>query len=193
MNIALNATSQSLIVSIVDDDGVVVTGLVAATMPDIYYAKAGANAAVQITLSDLATIATAWASGGVKEIGRGDYRLDVPNAAFTTATRVKLSGEATDKHLIHPVIDVGTDIPALIDALPTAADNAAALMDLSNGIETSITPRQAIRLILAAVAGKLSGAATTQITIRNVGDSKDRITATVDSSGNRTAVTVDGT
>jgi hypothetical protein len=80
-----------------------------------------------------------------------------------------------------------------LDALPTAAENAAALMDLANGIETSITPRQAIRLILAASAGKLSGAATTTVTIRNVGDSKDRITATVDSAGNRSAVTVDAT
>lgn len=86
-----------------------------------------------------------------------------------------------------------SDIAALIDALPTAAENAAALLDLSNGIETSITPRQAIRLILAAAAGKISGAATTTVTIRNVGDSKDRITATVDSAGNRSAVTTDGT
>lgn len=80
-----------------------------------------------------------------------------------------------------------------LDALPTAAENAAALLDLSNGIETSITPRQAIRLILASAAGKLSGAATTTIVIRNVGDSKDRITATVDADGNRTAVTTDAT
>jgi hypothetical protein len=85
------------------------------------------------------------------------------------------------------------ELDSAVDALPTAAENAAALMDLANGIETSITPRQAMRLILAASAGKLSGAATTTIVIRNVGDSKDRITATVDSSGNRSAVTVDAT
>lgn len=83
--------------------------------------------------------------------------------------------------------------PAATGDVPTAAANAAALMDLSNGIETSITPRQALRLILAASAGKLSGAATTTVTIRNVGDSKNRITATVDSDGNRSAVTVDAT
>jgi hypothetical protein len=86
-----------------------------------------------------------------------------------------------------------SDIAALIDALPTAAENAAALLDLANGIETSITPRQALRLILAASAGKLSGAATTTVTIRNVGDSKARITATVDADGNRSDVTVDAT
>lgn len=83
------------------------------------------------------------------------------------------------------------EIASEIAALPTAAANAAALLDLSNGIETSITPRQALRLILAAAAGKLSGAATTTVVIRNVGDTKDRITATVSSEGNRTAVSVD--
>ena len=44
----------------------------------------------------------------------------------------------------------------------------------------------------AANAAKLSGAATTTITIRNaVADSKDRIVATVDSDGNRSAITYD--
>ncbi len=75
---------------------------------------------------------------------------------------------------------------------PTAAQNAAALLDLANGIETGLTPRQALRLLAAACAGKLSGAATTTIVIRNaVADGKDRITATVDADGNRSAITVD--
>ena len=70
---------------------------------------------------------------------------------------------------------------------------AAALLDLSNGIETSLTLRGAMRLIAAASAGKLSGAGTTNITIRSVGDSKTRITATVTENGDRTSVTVDAT
>jgi len=69
---------------------------------------------------------------------------------------------------------------------------AAAQLDLANGIEVGLTERQAFRLMAAALAGKLSGAATTTITIRNaVADSKDRIVATVDSDGNRSALTVD--
>jgi hypothetical protein len=70
---------------------------------------------------------------------------------------------------------------------------AAAILDLADGIETGITPRQAERLILAALCGKLSGAATTTVTIRNAIDSKNRIVATVDADGNRTAVTLTGT
>lgn len=68
---------------------------------------------------------------------------------------------------------------------------ATALLDLANGVETGITLRQAIRLELAALVGKLSGAATTTVAIRDTTDSKTRISATVDSDGNRTAVTLD--
>lgn len=69
---------------------------------------------------------------------------------------------------------------------------AAALLDLAAGIETGLTPRQAIRLALAALAGKLSGAGTETEVFRNaVADSKARITATVDAAGNRTAITTD--
>jgi hypothetical protein len=71
------------------------------------------------------------------------------------------------------------------------AEIAAGIMDLANGVETSLTPRQAMRLLVAASAGKLSGAATTTIVIRDTADAKDRITATVDSDGNRTAITTD--
>lgn len=45
--------------------------------------------------------------------------------------------------------------------------------------------------MLSALAGKLSGAATTTVTIRDTNDGIDRIVATVDASGNRSAVTLD--
>ncbi len=78
-------------------------------------------------------------------------------------------------------------------SLTSTEENAIAdaLLDRSNGIETSYTLRQALRIVLSALAGKLSGAASTSVTIRDVGDAKDRITATVDSDGNRTAMTLD--
>lgn len=75
----------------------------------------------------------------------------------------------------------------------TPIEIADALLDRVAGIETGFTPRQALRLILAALVGKLSGAATTNVLIRDVNDTKDRINATVDASGNRTAVTKDTT
>ena len=58
-------------------------------------------------------------------------------------------------------------------------------------IEPGITLREALRIVLAANAGKLSGATGGTITIRNPGDTVSRIVATVDGNGNRTAVTLD--
>lgn len=76
------------------------------------------------------------------------------------------------------------------DTLPNA--NADALLDRADAVESGLTVRGAWRLALSTTAGKLSGAGTGTETFRNaVADSKDRVTATVDSSGNRTAITYD--
>jgi len=72
-------------------------------------------------------------------------------------------------------------------------DPVTALLDLAAGVETGWTVRQALRIILAVCAGKLNGAATTTINIRDMADSKNRIQATVDASGNRSVVTRDAT
>jgi hypothetical protein len=48
-----------------------------------------------------------------------------------------------------------------------------------------------MKIMVAALAGKISGAAGTEIKIRDLNDTKDRITATVDTNGNRTVVTID--
>lgn len=81
--------------------------------------------------------------------------------------------------------------PAATGDIPAVNAIADALLDRSAGVETGWTPRQALRVILAALAGKVSGAATSNVVIRDVGDAKNRISATVDANGNRTAVTYD--
>ena len=74
----------------------------------------------------------------------------------------------------------------------TSANVANAILDAVDGVEDGLTVRHALRLIAAATAGKLSGAATTTITIRNAFvDDKDRIIATVTGDGDRTAITYD--
>lgn len=57
-------------------------------------------------------------------------------------------------------------------------------------VEGSETFKQQVRLMRAEAAGKLAVSGTT-VTIRDAGDTKDRITATVDSNGQRTSVTTD--
>jgi hypothetical protein len=74
---------------------------------------------------------------------------------------------------------------------PTANANADALLDRAAGVETGLTVRQAFRLIASSLFGKASGLATTTAKFRDTNDTMDRITATVDTSGNRSAVTLD--
>lgn len=107
LNYPPGSTSKSLIVQVVDDTGLAVTGLAAATFPSTSYQIAGPNAAVAFpALSDLALITTAWSAGGLKELSGGYYRLDAPDAVFTAAGKVRVYAEASGKHLLMETINV---------------------------------------------------------------------------------------
>lgn len=86
-----------------------------------------------------------------------------------------------------------TSLAASVLSTDAAEEIATALLDLADGVETGWTVRKALRIMAAALAGELTGAATTTITIRDIADAKTRITATVDSNGNRSALTLDAT
>jgi len=83
--------------------------------------------------------------------------------------------------------DTGTDGVVLSSSTLNAI--ADALLDRAAGVEANRTPRQALRLILAAAAGKSSGAGTGTMTYRDTNDTVNRIVATA-TDGNRTAVTL---
>lgn len=78
--------------------------------------------------------------------------------------------------------------PAAVGDIPTANQNADALLDRAAGIETGLTPRQGFRLWSAALLGKASGLGTGTAIFRDTNDTKDRINASVDADGNRFAV-----
>lgn len=124
-------------------------------------------------------------------------QLDVNVIDWKGATAPAMTGDAYARLGAPAGASVSADIAAVkVDtaAVPTANQNADALLDRSNGVETGLTPRGALRLNTAALAGKVSGGATATNTFRNaVADSKDRITSTVDADGNRTAVATDTT
>ncbi len=118
----------------------------------------------------------------------------VANAITATAIN---ADAITAAKVANGAIDAATFAAGAIDAAALATDAANeiadALLDRAAGVETGLTPRQVFRLFAAALLGKCSGLATTTAVFRDTGDSKDRITATVDANGNRTAVTLDGT
>lgn len=108
--------------------------------------------------------------------------LDNPN-------QYKASGFST--HAAADVWTVGTR--ALTDKAGFALSAAGIDSIIDEVIEGTTTLRQAIKLFTAALVGKSSGGGTATLKFRDIGDGKDRITATVDSNGNRTAMTLDAT
>lgn len=80
-----------------------------------------------------------------------------------------------------------SDIAALFNAIP------AGILDAAAGVETGWTVREALRVMLATLAGPTSGMGTFTVTIQNPAGSKNRIQGTVDVSGNRSAISYDKT
>ncbi len=75
----------------------------------------------------------------------------------------------------------------------TAVENALALLDLIDAIETGITPRGALRVMLAAAAGPSTGHENSAPKYLAPTGGKERIAATTDEHGNRIEVTRDVT
>jgi hypothetical protein len=81
-------------------------------------------------------------------------------------------------------------VAGTIGSLPPSERNfiAEAVMSLTDGVEAGYTLRRSMRLIGAAVAGRISGAETSSVIIRNMGNTTDQILANVDTDGNRLTV-----
>lgn len=69
--------------------------------------------------------------------------------------------------------------------------SSAATEVWSHELEGLFTAKEIMRLMAAALAGKISGAEGTNVKIRDLNDTTDRIDATVDSNGNRLSIIYD--
>jgi hypothetical protein len=141
-------------------------------------------------------------SATIIEIETDEIQINLP-AVFLVlgagATDVSIAGffntapaKAVDSaYILNPrrVSDnLRVEIPLVKPAIDIAAI-AAAVMD--SEIETGATLLQSMRLQNAILLGKVSGAGTGTETFRDINDTKNRVVATVDNSGNRTAITKD--
>lgn len=124
------------------------------------------------------TLYADWTSLGFSEIG-------------TTGTFLKANVAAPDAGgYIQFSSDGGSTVLGTVADILSANLTIADIMDYL--IETGLTFDEAIRLIASSVSGVLGGAGTNTVTIRNaVANDKTRITATVDSVGNRTNIVYD--
>ena len=116
------------------------------------------------------------------------FDLDTATVNLASATATQIDNIESDTSELQT-----DDIPGLIAALndPTVAAIADGVWD--EVAEGALTARQLLRLFLAVLGGKSAGGGTATITFRDNADGKDRVTATVDANGNRSAVSLDGT
>lgn len=108
----------------------------------------------------------------------------------TAADTLELFVEALDQSTGQ--LDSGSFAADAINAAALAADAVNEIADgvLDEDYEDTTTLRQFLRVAAGVLFGKLSGAATTTVTIRNEADDGNRVVATVDADGNRSAITL---
>lgn len=114
---------------------------------------------------------------------------DPPTKAEVDAAIAPVEVDTQDIQSRLPAALVGGRMDSTVDGTGMEAGAIDAILDDTIG-DSTLTVRQALRVLVAGMAGKLSGAASTTITIRNIADSANVIVATVDADGNRSAVVV---
>jgi len=129
-------------------------------------------------------------------VGGSDY-LDVSavqiagSAVSTTTAQIGVNVvQAAGTAWGSGAITAGAIATGAIDADALAADAVDEFWD--EVLEGTLTGRQFMRIFMAVLAGESAGGGTSTITFRDLADTKDRISATIDSGRNRTAVTRDG-
>lgn len=142
----------------------------------------------------------------VVEAGNGWYWYQATQSECNTLGLLMLTVNKTDVYSDASIAQVVpwnpysatnlglSNLDATMSSRLASADyeDADALLDLANGVETGLTLRQALRAIAAEALGKIGGVGTNTVTARAaITDSKVRVTATLDSSGNRTGVATD--
>src|SRR5206468_3268834 len=118
--------------------------------------------------------------------------LDVTATGEAGIDWANIGSPTTVQGLSGTTIKTATDVATAVATLPTLAQILGAVVD-SSAPANAQTLAQILNLIVSAVIAKLTNVSGT-VTIRNTGNTKDRIVGTVDDNGNRTALTTaDGT
>lgn len=109
-------------------------------------------------------------------------QLNAATPSVTVSDKTGFSLSSAGVTAVQSGLAKTTDITALNDI--SVADI------LAGETESGLTLAHAIQLMTSALALKASGGGTTTVTFRNYGDTKNRITMTVDANGNRSEVVV---
>lgn len=133
------STNRSVTIRIIDStDGTPETAVEHNTAGiDLWYRREG-EAKASITEAALAALTTAHTDGGIEHIGDGEYRIDLPDAAFATgAQHVDVGGTVTGMIVIGGRVrlvdyDPEDTVRLGLTALPNAAADAAGGLPISD-------------------------------------------------------------
>lgn len=133
-----------------------------------------------------AVTATGWVAN--------DWTRSTGVASTDSDTILGTTPDPTSENVTYDVT-VGdiTNGTVVIDAwyTPVTDDGALAGDDSDENAIDGYDLEEAMRIVLAALAGKVSGADTNTPVFRDIADTKDRISAATTAAGNRTAITLD--
>lgn len=143
-----------------------------------YYKRSNGTGSVAITLANITTLGT-FASGGFKEIDatnmKGWYEFHVPDACLASGAD-----------------NVGICLQGAANMAPVNIEIKLGAVYLGQTFDAEDIV-EALTLMRAALVGKSTGGGGATVKFRDKADSKDRITASVDGDGNRTAVSTSAT
>lgn len=155
----------------------------------LHYGTAQSGASLAVALATTASSVDAWYTGQKVVILSG---TGVGQSRYVTGYTGSSRSCAIDRAWV-----TNPDATSVVAVLPVGflVSTLDAVADAVHDeqVDGSTTFRQSTRLQNAVLAGKASGLATTTATYRDLADTKNRVVATVDTSGNRTAVTRDVT
>ena len=116
--------------------------------------------------------------GGFSGTINEDARVDV--GQINAQCDIALNDYGANKTTPPSVIEIGASLNDI-----TVAEIISGIVDGSYDLQ------EMMRIIFAACAGKSTGGGTATLNFRDSADAKNRISATVDANGNRSAITLD--
>lgn len=198
------APDNASITAILEDTGTTLDTLIKdiPTNAELATALGTADDAMLTAIADVPTVAEFEA----RTIAAADYLIATDTLAAVTAVGSVTGAVGSVTGAVGSVTGAVGSVTGAVGSIAAGgiaaasfaagAVDAAALSDdaidaiLDEVVEGTTTMRQMLRVFMAALAGKAAGGGTTTLTFRNIADNADRITATVDADGNRTAITL---
>lgn len=154
--------------------------------------KASLNAATPASVQNIPATGSGFTALGDTRIANLDATVSsrAPEVAGNVAA-IKSDVEHATYGLNALLTAIGTRMATFTYTVPDSPAAIAAAV-WAYVVEGTLTALNTVRILLSALSGKSDGIGTPTVHTRDISDTKNRITATIDAFGDRTDVTLDG-